>query len=54
VEKSLIATILLAIVFAPTLAVSDWDVDESIELDGEAKEALAEFRANGPSVYAAT
>jgi lipid-binding SYLF domain-containing protein len=46
----LISTLLLALAFTPVLAVSAWDVDESIELDEKAQEALAEFRANDSSV----
>jgi lipid-binding SYLF domain-containing protein len=49
-KKLLISTLLLSLAFTPLLAVSAWDVDESIELDEKAQEALAEFRASDSSV----
>jgi len=49
-KKSLILTLLLALVFAPALAISAWDVDESEELDKKAQEAFADFMAQDPSV----
>jgi len=49
-KKLLIATSLLTLAFASTLAVSGWGEDESVELDGEAKEAFAEFMEKDPSV----
>ena len=39
IKKSLVSTLLLALAFAPALAISAWDLDESLELDKKAKEA---------------
>ncbi len=49
-KKLLISILFLGLAFAPILAISAWDVDESIELNEKAQEALAEFRENDASV----
>jgi lipid-binding SYLF domain-containing protein len=49
-KKLLISAFVMAFAFSSTLAFSAWDKDESVELDAKAKEALAAFKAEDPSV----
>jgi len=49
-KKILMTVLVTAVAFGSTLAMSAWEKDESVELDVKAKETLAEFRKNDPSI----
>ena len=49
-KKLLISVFVMTFAFTSSLAFSAWEKDESAELDVKAQEAMAEFRAQDPSI----
>ena len=49
-KKLFITALVTALAFGSGLATSAWDKDESVEYDAKAKEALAAFRKEDPSI----